>query len=182
MTPRGVRSLWWMPVLGALVAGVVAYVAGSANPPPYVATGSVALPAGDAAHADGRVTEALTISQILAEDEHVQRALARRTGRTAADLVGDYAVEVVEYTTVIRLTYADGTAARAAAGLTALAAIVTARPSIAVGVPDGALVVSRVNDPPLLDGTAPGELGAIGLLAGLLLGAVLAVARDRRGA
>ncbi len=175
-------SLSWMPVVAALVSGTVAYAAGSAHPPPYVASGVVALPAGDAAHADGRVTEALTISQILASDEHVQRELARRVGRTAADLVGDYGIEIVDYTTVIRLTYADRTATRASVGLVALAAIVTARPSIASGVPDGALVVSRVNDQPVLDGTAPAELAGVGLLVGLGFGSVLAVARERRRA
>jgi hypothetical protein len=169
-----------MPVLAAILAGGSAYLAASAHPPPYVATGSVALPAGDAANADARVTQALTIAQILAEDEHVQHALAARTGRSATDLVGDYAVEIIDYTTVIRLTYVDRTAGRAAAGLRALAAIVTARPSIAPGVPDGALVVTRVRDAPVLDGTAPDELAGIGLLAGLVLGGVLAVARDRQ--
>jgi hypothetical protein len=172
------RRGWYLPALAAVVAAAVALALVAWHPAPYVSVGSVALPAGDAAGADARVTQAFTVAQILAEDPAVGDALAARLGVSRAD-ADRYSVEVVESTTLIKLRFEADTAAAAREGMAALEAVLTGPSPVSNGVPAGTLVVTRPPEPPFRDGVATWEAVAVAGLLGLVLGAVIAVARER---
>ena len=169
---------WWLLVAAGTIAAATAYVAVEARPAPYVATGAVALPLDRAATSDAQIQRAFAIAQIVVDADAVARALADRLGEPVDHVRGGYAVEAIESTTVLKLTFEASTATRAVAGVRALAATLTAPGPVAPGVPGGTLVVTRLADGASYDGIATWEAVLVAAFCGVLLGVVIAVSRE----
>jgi hypothetical protein len=173
-------------VLLAAVAAVtaLAVAVGQARPGSVLAQAVAIVPAGATATTPGNATQATQLAQTYVQaiplDGAVLGAIARRVGRSSADVGGRVAVVGSPDTSVLLLRYEDTDRARALAGTSTLSAAVAGAAPTARSVAPQSLVLVR-GPRVLRESSAAGDTTSIpiGVILGLVLGLVLIVAWER---
>lgn len=169
----GVGSLLAVTVLGALLCGAVAGAVTLVLPSPQSWQATTVLVVGGEANNGYRAAQ--TYALVIEESPTIIDAVARATGETTADAQDGLAVQAVQDTALLRVTYDAPTAEQATTALDALAGDLTA-PDTTPLVASAPLVVLSGPSAPERTGVGPALLVAAAAVVGAVLGLFVALA------
>jgi len=169
----GSGALVAVTVLAAVLCGVVAGLATLVLPSGQSWQSTTVLVVGGEANNGYRAAQ--TYALVIEESPTIIDAVARATGETPADAADGLAVQAVQDTALLRVTYDAPTAEQATTALVALAGDLTA-PGTTPLVDSAPLVVLSGPSEPERTGVGPALLVAAGVVVGGVVGLFLALA------
>lgn len=176
------RRGWLIPLCGLLVL-LVASALASLRPPQHVAEAVLVVPSGAGTQGPGSAFEATTLAvsyaEIIPRDTDVLRQAVRSARLDEQQLRDGLTVSVIPETGLLRIRFTADSAATAIEGASRVAEAVLSGPGTEDTFPRGSVTLSSLPTPDTVEQTGVGEIRPIGLLLGLVLGGVLAVAWER---
>lgn len=169
----GAPSLIAVTVLAAVLCGAVAGVMTLFVPSQQSWQATTVLVVGG--EANGGYRAAQTYALVLEESPTIIDAVAQTTGETAADAKNGLAVQAVQDTALLRVTYDAPTAEQATAALDALAEDLTAPGTTPLVANAPLVVLSGPSDPEEI-GVSSALLVAAAVVVGAVLGLFVALA------
>lgn len=169
----GVRALVAVVVLAAVACGVVAGVLTLFLPSQQSWQATTVLVVGGEANNGYRAAQ--TYALVIEESPTIIDAVARATGEAATDAADGLAVQAVQDTALLRVTYDAPTAQQATTALDALAGDLTA-PDTTPLVANAPLVVLSGPSEPVRKGVGPALLVAAAVVVGAAVGAFVGLA------
>lgn len=173
----------WLVLVCALLVLLVAHLVAEVRASSFTAEADLVVPSGAGQDGPGAAYEATTLAGSYAEaiprDDDVLAEAADATGMGVVELRDGLAVSVVDGTALLRIRFTADSAEAASAGASAVAEAVLDAESTADVFPRGSVELSSLPSPGTVEESGAGELRPIGLLLGLALGLVLAVAWER---
>ena len=176
----------WLLVIVTLLVTITAFAVSSHKSATYSSDAILLVNPGATTTSPGSSQEAQALAStyagLIPSDNSVLTAVSAATGLTQAEVKSGTSVTVVNGTSLLDLKFTSARPSTTAAGVTAISRAISAEHPATTAIPAGTIAVVHGASPPVSHARSLAEVVVIGLLLGLLLGAVIAIIWERADA